>query len=91
MDPLIDGRARNPFGIQEPILAAIRMFVLVEHRVARLIKPQENKTIERCAVCARGHDRKSRSKCDSCNNFICREHSEKKTVIVCDDCAAGAV
>ena len=46
--PLIDGRTRNPFGIQEPILAA--MFVPVEHRIARHIRPQENKTIERCAV-----------------------------------------
>ena len=89
--PLIDGRARNPVGIQVPILAAIRMFVSVEHRIARHIRPQENKCIGRCAVCARGQDRKSRSKCDSCNNFICREHSEKKTVIVCDDCAAGVV
>ena len=86
--PLIDGRARNPVGIQVPILAAIRMFVPVEHRIARHIRPQENKSIGRCA---RGQDRKSRSKCDSCNNFICREHSEKKTVIVCEDCAAGAV
>ena len=74
MKPLIDGRARNPVGIQVPILAAIRMFVPVEHRIARHIRPQENKTIGRCFVCAR----KSRSKCDSCNNFICREHSEKK-------------
>ena len=88
---LIDGRARNPVGIQEPILAAICMFVRVEHRVARHIRPQENKSIGRCDVCARGQDRKSRSKRDSCNNFICREHSEKKTVIVCDDCAAGAL
>ena len=38
VEPLIDGRARNPVGIQEPILAAIHMFVLVEHRVARHIK-----------------------------------------------------
>ena len=89
--PLIDGMARNPVGIQVPILAAIRMFVPVEHRIARHIRPQENKTIGRCFVCARGQDCKSRSKCDSCNDFICREHSEKKTVIVCDDCAAGAV
>ena len=78
MKPLIDGRARNPVGIQEPILAAIRMFVPVEHRVARYIRPQENKTIGS----ARAQDRKSRSKCDSCNNFICREHSEKKTITV---------
>ena len=91
MKPLIDGRARNPIGIQVPILADMRMVVPVEHRIARHIRPQENKTIERCAVYARGQDRNSRSKCDSCNNFICREHSEKKTVIVCDDCAAGAV
>ena len=60
--PLIDGRARNPVGIQEPILAAICMFVSVEHRIARHIRPQENKSIGRSAVCARGQDRKSRSK-----------------------------
>ena len=89
--PLIDGRARNPVGIQEPILADISMSIPVEHRIARHIRPQENKTIARCAVCARGRNRKSRSKYDICNNFICREHSEKKTVTVCDDCAAGAV
>ena len=82
--PLVDGRERNPVGIQEPILAAIRMFVLVEHRVARHIRPQENKCIGRYAVCAHGQDRKSRSKCDICNNFIYREQSEKKTVTVCD-------
>ena len=48
--PLIDGRARNPVGIQVPFLAAIRIFVLVERRIAR---HQENKSIGRC-VGARG-------------------------------------
>ena len=89
--PLIDERARNPVGIQEPILADIRMFVPVEHRVVRHIRLQENKSIGRCAVYAPGQDRKSRSKYDICNNFICREHSEKKTVIVCGICTAEAV
>ena len=36
--PLIDGRARNPVRIQVLILAAIRMFVSVEHRIARHIR-----------------------------------------------------
>ena len=49
---LINGRAKNPVGIQEPIPAAIRMFVPVEHRVARHIKPQENKTVGRCCLCS---------------------------------------
>ena len=59
--PLIDGRARNPVGIQEPILADVSMSIPVEHRIARHIRPQENKTIGTCAVCARGRNRKSRS------------------------------
>lgn len=59
MKPLIDARARNPVGIQEPILAAINMFVPVEHRVARHIRAKENKAIGRCAICARGQDRKN--------------------------------
>ena len=89
--PLIEGRAANPVGLQEPILAAIRIFVPVEHRTARHVRPQDNKAVGRCAICGRGQDRKSRAKCDRCKNFICKEHSEKKTVTVCDDCAAGAV
>ena len=36
--PLIDGRARNQVEIQEPIPAATRMFVPVEHRAARHIR-----------------------------------------------------
>ena len=44
--PLIDGRARNPVGIQEPILAAIRMFVSVEHCVARHIDLRKIKVLE---------------------------------------------
>ena len=39
--PLIYGRARNPVGIQEPILAAIRMSIPVERRL-RKIKPLED-------------------------------------------------
>ena len=88
--PLIDGRARNPIGIQVPFLAAIRMFVLVEHRVARHVRPQENKVLEDVLFVLVVKTVKVVRK-SFCYNFICREHSEKKTVIVCDDCAAGAV
>ena len=88
--PLIDGRARNPVGIQVPFLAAIRIFVLVEHRIARHIRPQENKVLEDVlSVLVVRTVKVVRKNC--CYNFICREHSEKKTVIVCDVCAAGAV
>ena len=89
---LIDGRTRNPVGIQEPILAAIRMFVPVEHRIARHIRPQENEVLEDVlSVLVVKTVKVVRSVTKSCNNFICREHSEKKTVIVCDDRAAPRV
>ncbi len=40
----------------------------------------------RCVICPRSKDRKIPSKCSECNEFVCSDHSEIKSTVVCQRC-----
>ena len=44
------------------------------------------KSMGRCVLCPRKYDKKSRSKCDKCKNFVCPNHHVTKKTKICSKC-----
>ena len=67
LPPFIRSSITNILKIEVP--------VLVQH-------DEGNKSQGRCCLCSRNKDRKSKTRCATCNKFVCDEHK----VVICSSC-----
>jgi hypothetical protein len=81
--PQIKRRADNSAYLHKDIVQCIRLLVPVQE----IKKPRENKVQGRCNLCPRNKDRKIRTICDNCGNFVCKDHSIQQTQ--CQHCIAA--
>lgn len=84
--PLILRRQQNSARMSKAIALAIECMVgeMLQPRAEGVPKTAGN-TLQRCFLCPRKKDRKSRQYCVLCKQSVCSEHSEKKAV--CKSCA----
>lgn len=83
---LVKDQIRRRFGNKDRIQQLIRdhMITVVPELGGPHVPPLAERSSGRCVICPRQKDRKTRNKCESCKNFVCLEHSEKK--VFCGQC-----
>ena len=47
---------------------------------------RDSKKRSRCHICPRTVDKKVGTKCSTCNNYVCTQHSQQNIMIKCNKC-----
>jgi len=83
--PHVKVRLGNPVGLHSSIIADMK--TLVPDYQPNPVQPQGRGPIQgRCVNCPRNRDKKIRARCERCQNFICKDHSQKVTQVTCTSC-----
>ena len=90
LQPLIEDRKRSPSfrflskGTKRSIDASIPTNSDSNNESTLEVDTKSDKKSVRCYLCKRAKDRKVRTKCHNCSNYVCSDHSY--TISVCDHC-----
>lgn len=84
--PLIQIRVDRGFnGVHKHIQLAMSTVIDISQR--SLSSPIRAPKRGRCLLCPRQRDTKYSTKCDSCENFICKDHVQISTTKICNSCS----
>lgn len=84
--PYVDRRLQTGVTFHKRILNAMYDFVGTSDPGPSAKIDDNQKSIGRCVLCPRKCDKKSRSTCDACKNFVCSSHHITKKTKICTKC-----
>ena len=84
-------RSQNPDGLHASVRCALQSLGFAckstEKPPHQICTRQADKKRKRCHLCAHSRDRKVFTRCASCANAVCPEHSTTTTTVLCDSCS----
>lgn len=84
--PYVERRLKSGVTFHKRILNAMYDFIGTSDPRPSTRIDNNQKSMGRCVLCPRKYDKKSRSTCDKCKNFVCSNHHLTKKAKICSNC-----
>lgn len=84
--PYVERRLQSGVTFHKRILDAMYNFIGTLDPGPSTTINDNQKSMGRCVLCPRKYDKKSRSTCSRCKNFVCSNHHSTKKIKICSKC-----